>query len=75
MEFVIASGSAWSADADVRFSFGEDKTTVALTAIPMSVQHRAFLCIMISWKKRMSGPVQARNKYEHFDASQIRATS
>jgi hypothetical protein len=62
MEFVIASGSAWSADANLGSSFGADKATAALTTISISVQHRAFLCIMISSKKRMSGPVQTRNK-------------
>ena len=50
IEFVITSGCARSADVNPDFSFGEDKTTAVLTAISISVQHRALLCIVTSSK-------------------------
>jgi len=54
MEFVITSGSARSADVDVDFSFGADKTAATLTTISISVIDGVFLCIMSSSKQRTS---------------------
>jgi hypothetical protein len=64
IEFVTTSGSAWSADADLDFSVGEDKTAAVLKTISTSVQHQAFFCIM-TFSTRTSAPVQARYDYDY----------
>jgi hypothetical protein len=64
IEFVTTFGSAWSADADLDFSFGEDKTAAVFTTISTSVQHQAFFCIM-TFSTRTSAAVQALYNYDY----------
>jgi hypothetical protein len=64
IEFVTTSGSAWSADVDLDFSFGEDKTPAVLTTISTSVQQQALFCIM-NFSTRTSAAVQARYDYDY----------
>jgi hypothetical protein len=64
IEFVTTSGFPWSADADLDFSLGEDKTAAVIASISTSVQHQAFFCIM-TFSTPTSAAVQARYDYDY----------